>query len=315
MLHDLAHLLERHPGSGVAKLGQLGLHALLELGRERAGVDERGHLARPSSPRPSSGPSTSKICSAASIWRRSAAARRPSSTGPGSRPWWRRTARSARPPAGRPSRRAAPGRWGGPWPSAHCTRQLRLGSRLRCSLVSYDAGAGVRAGLLRDGRVHDIQGEAHTRRRTAPGRAPRRRPTVRPAERRALPLTDLRLLPPVGRPGKIICIGLNYRSHARSRASSRPRRPRSSPSSRTRWPPGADGGAARLQQQGGLRGRGGVRDRQAAARTCRRSGALDHVAGYMLLNDLSARDYQFKTPQWMPGKTFDGAAPHAARRW
>jgi 2-keto-4-pentenoate hydratase/2-oxohepta-3-ene-1,7-dioic acid hydratase in catechol pathway len=37
--------------------------------------------------------------------------------------------------------------------------------------------------------------------------------------------------------------------------------------------------------------------------------ALDQVAGYTLLNDLSARDYQFKTPQWMPGKTFDGSAP------
>jgi len=37
--------------------------------------------------------------------------------------------------------------------------------------------------------------------------------------------------------------------------------------------------------------------------------ALDYIAGYTLLNDLSARDYQFKTPQWMPGKTFDGAAP------
>src|SRR5918999_759508 len=37
--------------------------------------------------------------------------------------------------------------------------------------------------------------------------------------------------------------------------------------------------------------------------------AMAHVAGYTLLNDLSARDYQFKTPQWMPGKTFDGAAP------
>ena len=36
---------------------------------------------------------------------------------------------------------------------------------------------------------------------------------------------------------------------------------------------------------------------------------LDYVAGYMLLNDLSARDMQFKTPQWMPGKVFDGAAP------
>jgi 2-keto-4-pentenoate hydratase/2-oxohepta-3-ene-1,7-dioic acid hydratase in catechol pathway len=37
--------------------------------------------------------------------------------------------------------------------------------------------------------------------------------------------------------------------------------------------------------------------------------ALDHVAGYMLFNDLSARDWQFATPQWMPGKVFDGAAP------
>jgi acylpyruvate hydrolase len=33
------------------------------------------------------------------------------------------------------------------------------------------------------------------------------------------------------------------------------------------------------------------------------------VAGYTLLNDLSARDYQFKTPQWGPGKVFDGSAP------
>ncbi len=37
--------------------------------------------------------------------------------------------------------------------------------------------------------------------------------------------------------------------------------------------------------------------------------ALDHVAGYTLLNDLSARDLQFLTPQWMPGKVFDGSAP------
>jgi acylpyruvate hydrolase len=37
--------------------------------------------------------------------------------------------------------------------------------------------------------------------------------------------------------------------------------------------------------------------------------ALDHVAGYTLLNDLSARDLQFATPQWMSGKVFDGSAP------
>jgi 2-keto-4-pentenoate hydratase/2-oxohepta-3-ene-1,7-dioic acid hydratase in catechol pathway len=37
--------------------------------------------------------------------------------------------------------------------------------------------------------------------------------------------------------------------------------------------------------------------------------ALGSVAGYTLLNDLSARDLQFATPQWMPGKVFDGSAP------
>ena len=37
--------------------------------------------------------------------------------------------------------------------------------------------------------------------------------------------------------------------------------------------------------------------------------ALDHIAGYTLLNDLSARDLQFQTPQWIPGKVFDGSAP------
>jgi acylpyruvate hydrolase len=37
--------------------------------------------------------------------------------------------------------------------------------------------------------------------------------------------------------------------------------------------------------------------------------ATDCIAGYMLFNDLSARDLQFATPQWMPGKVFDGSAP------
>ncbi len=45
------------------------------------------------------------------------------------------------------------------------------------------------------------------------------------------------------------------------------------------------------------------------ARDVAEADGLDHVAGYMLLNDLSARDLQFATPQWMPGKVFDGSAP------
>ncbi len=45
------------------------------------------------------------------------------------------------------------------------------------------------------------------------------------------------------------------------------------------------------------------------ARDVAESDGIDHVAGYMLFNDLSARDLQFATPQWMPGKVFDGSAP------
>ena len=48
---------------------------------------------------------------------------------------------------------------------------------------------------------------------------------------------------------------------------------------------------------------------RTARRTSTSADALDHVAGYTLLNDLSARDLQFQTPQWIPGKVFDGSAP------
>lgn len=47
----------------------------------------------------------------------------------------------------------------------------------------------------------------------------------------------------------------------------------------------------------------------ARCREVEPDAALERVAGYMLLNDLSARDLQFATPQWMPGKVFDGSAP------
>ena len=57
-----------------------------------------------------------------------------------------------------------------------------------------------------------------------------------------------------------------------------------------------------------LRGRGRLR-RRPRAKDVAEADALDHVAGYTLLNDLSARDLQGATPQWMPGKVFDGSAP------
>ena len=45
------------------------------------------------------------------------------------------------------------------------------------------------------------------------------------------------------------------------------------------------------------------------ARYVSKEQALDHVYGYTIVNDASARDFQFLTTQWMAGKIFDTAAP------
>src|SRR4051812_1747305 len=86
-------------------------------------------------------------------------------------------------------------------------------------LVSFDAGSGPRAALLREGRIYDVWGPAF-----AAGRQADRTieaileggllSEVAPVEEEGVPVEGVELLPPVTRPGKIICIGLNYRSHA-----------------------------------------------------------------------------------------------------
>jgi 2-keto-4-pentenoate hydratase/2-oxohepta-3-ene-1,7-dioic acid hydratase in catechol pathway len=182
-------------------------------------------------------------------------------------------------------------------------------------LVSVDAGGHPQAALLREGRVFDIWGEALA---------------DIPAEDRTLesilemglldavkpvdgddgvPVDELRLLSPVTRPQKIICIGLNYRAHAEEQGAEPPATPTFFAKFRNALAaPGATvplpGWSERVDYEAEVAFV--IADR---CKDVQEADAIDHVAGYTLLNDLSARDYQFKTPQWMPGKTFDGAAP------
>ncbi len=180
-------------------------------------------------------------------------------------------------------------------------------------LVSYEAGAGPRAGLLADGRVHDVWGEAfsHLRADDRTLDAILRGgllDQVRPEDGEGTPLEDVRLLPPLARPGKIICIGQNYHAHAEEQGAEAPETPTFFAKFANAL--AAPGAAVALPSWSRV-------DYEAEVAFVIGTGgkdipderALDHVAGYMLLNDLSARDYQFKTPQWMPGKTFDGSAP------
>ena len=182
-------------------------------------------------------------------------------------------------------------------------------------LVTFDAGGHPRAALLRDDRVYDIWGEAF-----AHMRADDRTievileggllDEVEPVDGDdGVPVDGLPLLSPVTRPGKLICIGLNYRAHAEEQGAEPPETPTFFAKFRNALAaPGATVPLPTWSERVDYEAEVAfvIRDR---CKDVREADALDHVAGYMLLNDLSARDYQFKTPQWMPGKTFDGAAP------
>jgi len=123
------------------------------------------------------------------------------------------------------------------------------------------------------------------------------------------PITDPELLPPLRDPDKIVCIGLNYRAHAAEAGIDPPEHPTFFAKFRNALaPPDATVELPAASEKVDYEAEVAF----VIGRRCKEvepDRALDAVAGYMLLNDLSARDLQFATPQWMPGKVFDGSAP------
>jgi 2-keto-4-pentenoate hydratase/2-oxohepta-3-ene-1,7-dioic acid hydratase in catechol pathway len=119
------------------------------------------------------------------------------------------------------------------------------------------------------------------------------------------PLAGLRLLMPIARPGKVICIGLNYALHAKEGGNPIPDYP-----------------AVFLRVQSSLVEPDAPMLRPACstkfdyeaelaivigttARCVSEADALAHVGAYSLFNDGSLRDYQRKSTQWTMGKNFD----------
>ncbi|HUA75256.1 MAG TPA: fumarylacetoacetate hydrolase family protein [Solirubrobacteraceae bacterium] len=125
-----------------------------------------------------------------------------------------------------------------------------------------------------------------------------------------LALADVRLLAPVPDPEKIVCLGLNYRDHAAESGQEPPAAPM--------WfakfansligseepillPPEHAEFVDYEAELAVVIGR--------AARRVSPERALDHVAGAMPFNDVSARDLQFQNPLWTSGKAIDTFAP------
>jgi 2-keto-4-pentenoate hydratase/2-oxohepta-3-ene-1,7-dioic acid hydratase in catechol pathway len=178
-------------------------------------------------------------------------------------------------------------------------------------IVTYSSEREARAGLLRDDTVVDIWDELGgggpgVRDLLASGRLAE---VAALADHPGLPLAEVELGPPVPDPDKIVCIGLNYRAHAAEAGIDPPDTPTFFAKFRNALAP--DGATVALPAASDKVDYEAevafVVGRRAAE--IDESAALDHIAGYMLLNDLSARDLQFATPQWIPGKVFDGSAP------
>jgi 2-keto-4-pentenoate hydratase/2-oxohepta-3-ene-1,7-dioic acid hydratase in catechol pathway len=119
----------------------------------------------------------------------------------------------------------------------------------------------------------------------------------------------LALGPCVPRPGKIVCVGQNYRRHAEETGMAVPETPiLFNKFSNTPAASGEDVPLPDVAEQYDYEAELCV----VMGRTARRvsgADALDHVWGYCNCNDLSARDLQFRTSQWMLGKTLDGFFP------
>ncbi len=122
-------------------------------------------------------------------------------------------------------------------------------------------------------------------------------------------LTDVTLLAPIPRPPKLIFVGLNYRDHAAETNLEIPK----VPTIFNKFPsvvigPGDNIVLPKVSSRPDYEaefafviGRGG--------RYIPAARAMEHVFGYTIVNDVSARDYQMATSQWLMGKTFDTFAP------
>jgi len=125
----------------------------------------------------------------------------------------------------------------------------------------------------------------------------------------AIPVAGLRRRAVIPRPGKVICVGLNYAAHIEETK----REHSDYPVLFTKFATTVTGPyddiplpseSEAIDYEGELAVVIGERTRRVPPET-----ALDHVAGYAVANDVSMRDYQYKTHQWLQGKAWDASTP------
>jgi acylpyruvate hydrolase len=171
--------------------------------------------------------------------------------------------------------------------------------------ISCAIGGRPRAALLRGDEVVPLRGVAALGEETPTEVL--RDPLLDEASAR--PLADVQLAPVVPRPGKVFCLGLNYRAHVEESQRELPDYPvlftkfadsLIAAGDPIPLPPEA----SQVDYEAELA--------VVVGRTLRRwrgDSADDVLAGYTVANDVTMRDFQYKTHQWLQGKAWDGATP------
>jgi 2-keto-4-pentenoate hydratase/2-oxohepta-3-ene-1,7-dioic acid hydratase in catechol pathway len=174
-------------------------------------------------------------------------------------------------------------------------------------LISFASDSGEQVGIVEGDDVLVVTDAAWTGGATL--RAIIERSELNAAQAHAktrIALAGLKLLPPVSDPPRIWCVGVNYHEHRIETG----RDPTEQPTIFTRTPQSQVGhGVAmavpavseRMDYEAEIAVVIGKPGRNIAA-----VDALAHIAGYSCYNDVSIRDWQRHTTQWIPGKNFEG---------
>lgn len=183
-------------------------------------------------------------------------------------------------------------------------------------LVRFDKGAGARIGVVAGDEVIELDGQVPYATMldiiaAGPTALEAIQSVIAAGEAARYPLANVSLLAPVERPGKYLAIGMNYQKHVEESQRIGVAAP-----SRQLWfnkqtsclsgpfdgiDPGVTEKLDYEVELGVIIGR--------AAKGVKAEDALTHIFGYFVANDVSARDWQFHSPTFTVGKSFDTHGP------
>ncbi len=195
-------------------------------------------------------------------------------------------------------------------------------------LVSYNHPYGARGGVLIGDAVYDLErllSDADAADRGAPSsvkeflalygeRLPELGEVFDSASDNAIgalvgPVTEAGLVGPVPDPAKVLCVGLNYKDHVAETGRALPEYPDVfTKFASTLIGPFAEIGGAEVSENLDFEGEVAVVIGRRATKVSE-ADALDYVAGLAPLNDVTARDLQYRGTQWTAGKAVDGSTP------